>query len=84
MTRVRAYTVADAGRSLGLTSAGVHKGTECEPVRAFTTNKATRVADNEVERVQANPRHLGGHLHEESPAGGTSRWPNRSPQMGPI
>jgi len=43
MTRVRAYTVAEVGRALGMTSVEVHKAIERSLLRAFTINKAIRV-----------------------------------------
>ena len=54
MTRLRAYTVAEAGRVLGMTSAEVHKAIEHGLLWAFTIDKASRIPAEEVERVQAN------------------------------
>ena len=54
MTRLRAYTVAETGQVLGMTSADVHKAIEHGLLWAFTIDKATRVPADEVERVQAN------------------------------
>ena len=54
MTRLRAYTVAEADRVLGMTSAEVHKAIEHGLLWAFTIDKATRVPADEVERVRAN------------------------------
>jgi len=54
MTRLRAYTVAEAGRVLGMTSAEVQKAIEHGLLWAFTIYNVTRVPADEVERVQTN------------------------------
>jgi hypothetical protein len=54
MVRLRAYTVVEASRVLGMTSAEVHKAIEHGMLCAFTVDKATQVPAKEVERVQAN------------------------------
>ena len=51
---LRAYTVTEAGRALGMTSAEVHKAIEHGLLWAFTIDEATRVPAEEVDRVKAN------------------------------
>ena len=43
MTRLRAYTVTEASRVLGMTSAEVHKAIEHGLLWAFTVDKVTQV-----------------------------------------
>jgi hypothetical protein len=82
MTRVRAYTVAEVGRALGMTSVEVHKAIERSLLRAFTINKAIRVPAKEVERVQANVAR--GHRHEIASQRHTAQgWRRRSKMKGP-
>jgi hypothetical protein len=56
MTRVRAYTVAEVGRALGMISVEVHKAIERSLLRAFTINKAIRVPANRARAGKRSPR----------------------------
>ena len=52
--RLLAYTVADAARALHMKPEDVHGAIARGLLWAVTTDKATRVPAEEVERVQAN------------------------------
>ena len=59
--RLLAYTVADAARALHMKPEDVHEAIARGLIWALTTDKATRVPADEVERVKANVAHRQRH-----------------------
>ena len=72
MTRLRAYTVAEAARVLGMASAEVHKAIEHGLLWAFTADKATQVP-REGSRARAGKRRPPPASRKRKP---TSRCPS--------
>jgi hypothetical protein len=82
MTRLRAYTVAEAARLLGMASAEVHKAIEHGLLWAFPVDKATQVPAKEVERVQANVARRQRH-EIASQRHAAQAWRRRPKMKGP-